>query len=112
MPAPLIAQSTVTLPPGALPARVMVNTAVWPSARAAWSTAMEKRGAPAPLAAMVVAALAVAMAAPPVGLLKVTVRVSALSTAESSVMAKMRVCSPRAAKDKVPPLPEPAPETV
>ena len=97
MPAPLTAQSTVTLPPGAPPARVMVNTAVWPSLRAASSTAMEK----AVRVSMVTEAAAVVMAAPE-GLLKVTVRVSALSSTESSVMAKVRVWSPAAVKDSVP----------
>ena len=100
MPAPLMAQSTVAPPGGASPARVMVNTAVWPSARVAWSTAMENSALS--LAAMVVLAVAVPMATPPEGLLKVTVRVSALSAAESSVMAKVRVWPPAAVKDRVP----------
>ena len=99
MPAPLTAQSTVAPPGGALPRKVTVNTAVWPSARAAWSTAMEKA---ASLAAMVVEAAAVAMVAPPVGLLKVTVRVSSLSPMESSVMAKVRAWLPAAVKRRVP----------
>ena len=103
MPAPLMAQSTVAPPGGALPAtvRVMVNTAVWPSLRAASSTAMEKD---AVRASMVTEAVAVAagMAAPLLGLLRVTVSVSRPSSTASSVMAKVRVWSPRAVKRNLP----------